>query len=261
MTWVIATGVPICGYAVAISDIRVTIGEREKDCLQKIYPVGQFLAAGFAGAVQIGFEMIRSLQKGLKLEDRSLAWNPTVIAEEWPITARKIFQKYPDTTQQHGCQLILLGAHPTEDVGIPGVGRPCIYSFSAPGFEPVHAKPYEVMSIGSGSGVAPYRELLERHLTDHKWRSMLMMGESMPGGMATMLASSVTAVLKRHPQPGISPHLHLCIVRRGEVQIWPNDHSHSGRWEAYSLGPPDKNPNAQDPRDEQFHHASSSDNI
>src|SRR5216684_1247717 len=229
MTWVIAANVPFLGYAMAISDIRVTFGDsdarQEKDCLQKIYPVGQYLAAGFAGAVEIGFEMIRSLQKGLHLNDPSLAWDPSVIAEEWPMTARKIFQKYPATTQQHGCELILLGAHPTEHVGIPEIGRTHVYSFSYPNFDPVQAKPYEVLSIGSGSGVLPYRRVLERYSSDHKFRTLLMHGESMPGGLATMFGSSVTTVLKRNPEPGISQHLHLCTVKRGSVQIWPNDHS------------------------------------
>lgn len=238
MTWIVGAGVPFLGYAVAISDIRVRLGDQERDCLQKIYQVGQYLAAGFAGSVEIGFEMIRSLQKDLKVEDPALAWDPAVIAEQWPMTARKVFQKYPASTQKHGAQLILLGAHPTEDVGIPGAGRPYVYSFSWPEFEPVRAKTYEVLSIGSGSAVAPYRELLERYSNDHKFRTLLMHGESMPGGTATMLGSSVTTVLKRNPTPGISQHLHLCVVRRGEVQIWPNDHSQAGRWEAWSLGPP-----------------------
>jgi hypothetical protein len=248
--------VPFLGYAVAISDIRVTFGDhsarRERDCLQKIYPVGQYLTAGFAGAVVIGFEMVRSLQKGLKLEDLSLAWDPTAIAETWPATARKIFQKYPATTQEHGSELILLGSHPTEDIGVPGVGRTYVYSFRAPDFEPVQARPYDVLSIGSGSDVLPYRELLERYSKDHKFRNLLMHGESMSGGMASMLASSVTTVLKRHPKPGISQHLHLCTARRGEVQIWPNDHSHKGRWESWALGPPEKNPIDADPGMDRF---------
>jgi ATP-dependent protease HslVU (ClpYQ) peptidase subunit len=46
---------------------------QERECLQKIYSVGQDLAAGFAGSVEMGFAMIGSLQKALKLEDRSLA--------------------------------------------------------------------------------------------------------------------------------------------------------------------------------------------
>jgi hypothetical protein len=76
MTWVIATNV-LLGYAVGISDIRIMFGppdsRQERDCLQKIYSVGQDLAAGFAGSVEMGFAMIGSLQKALKLEDRSLA--------------------------------------------------------------------------------------------------------------------------------------------------------------------------------------------
>ena len=170
MTWVISAGVPLLGYAVAISDIRVTLGQQEKDCLQKIYQVGPYLAAGFAGSVQIGFEMIRSLQKGLRLEDPSLAWDPTQIAEQWPATARKIFAKYPASVQRHGSQLILLGAHPTEDAGVHGGGRPHIYSFSWPQFELVKAGVYEVSSIGSGTNIAPYRDLLRRYSSDNDFR-------------------------------------------------------------------------------------------
>ena len=69
----------------------------------------------------------------------------------------------------------------------------------------------------------------------------------MPGGAATMLASSVTSVLKQNPQPGISQHVHLCIVRRGSVQIWPNDHSYTGRWELWSLGPPNDRSQQENP--------------
>lgn len=50
------------GYAFGLSDVRVTFADKnEKDCLQDINPVGQYLAAAFAGSVQIGFRMIESL--------------------------------------------------------------------------------------------------------------------------------------------------------------------------------------------------------
>ena len=246
MTWVIGTNL-IFGYAAAISDIRVTFtdssGQRqERDCLQKIYPVGQYLAAGFAGSVKIGFEMIRSLQKGLRVDNPDLAWDPTVIAETWPDTARKICQKHESLAQAGGSQLLLLGAHPTENVGMPGVMRTYVYSFSWPGCEPIQAQPHEVLSIGSGTGVRPYREMLQRYLTDVHWRTMLMHGESIPGGTASMLASSVTKVIQDNPRPGISPHLHLCLVRAGEVNVWTNNHAHKGPWKAFFLGPPSVNP-------------------
>jgi hypothetical protein len=135
---------------------------------------------------------------------------------------------------------------------IPSIGRTYVYSFSHPKFEPVQAKPYAVLSIGSGSDVLPYLKLLERYSKDPKFRTLLMRGESMPGGMATVLGSSVTTVIKRNPEPGISQHLHLCTVKPGAVQIWPNDHSHTGRWEAYSLGPPDKDSNIKHPEMNNF---------
>lgn len=252
MTWIVGAGVPFLGYAVAISDIRVTFGNEERDCLQKIYQVGHYLAAGFAGSVEIGFEMIRSLQEGLKVEDPSLAWDPAFVVQEWPATARKIFKKYPAATQGLGAQLILLGSHPTEDIGIPGKGRPYIYSFSWPEFEPIQAEPYEVLSIGSGSSVAPYCELLKRYSSDHDFRSLLVRGESMPGGTATMLGSYVTSVLKRNPTPGVSQHLHLCVARRSDIQIWSNDHSQAGRWETWSLGPPSGQSHEMNARTDNF---------
>jgi hypothetical protein len=43
------------GYGFGILDIRITLGYgSEADCLQKIFPVGRWVAAGFAGSVQIG---------------------------------------------------------------------------------------------------------------------------------------------------------------------------------------------------------------
>ncbi|WP_260736442.1 hypothetical protein [Tunturiibacter lichenicola] len=57
MTWVV--GIPTTfGYAFGISDVRVTLGDKtEIDCLQKIYPIGRYVAAAFAGSVKIGFAM------------------------------------------------------------------------------------------------------------------------------------------------------------------------------------------------------------
>ena len=54
MTWVV--GMPtMFGYGIGISDVRITLADgSERDCLQKIYPVGRFLAMGLAGFVPIG---------------------------------------------------------------------------------------------------------------------------------------------------------------------------------------------------------------
>jgi len=59
------------------------------------------LAAGFAGAVEIGFDIIRSLQDAIRVDnDPSLAWNPTEIAEKLPTNLQQIFQKYSAAMQQ-----------------------------------------------------------------------------------------------------------------------------------------------------------------
>ena len=53
------------GFAVGISDIRVTTPNEERDCLQKIYAVGPGVALGFAGSVAIGFAMVDRLRAKL----------------------------------------------------------------------------------------------------------------------------------------------------------------------------------------------------
>jgi hypothetical protein len=63
MTWIVGTPT-IFGYGFGISDVRVTPRNgSEVDCLQKIHPVGRYIAAGFAGDVYIGFAMVEELRK------------------------------------------------------------------------------------------------------------------------------------------------------------------------------------------------------
>ncbi len=79
MTWIVGTPA-LFGYGFGISDVRVTFGDdTEVDCLQKIHPVGQWIAAGFAGSVQIGFAMVNELRRFLRVESKDIAWDPTVV--------------------------------------------------------------------------------------------------------------------------------------------------------------------------------------
>lgn len=67
MTWVIGVA-SLFGHGVVISDIRVTFNNGASvDMLQKAYPVGNFMVAGFAGSVLIGFNLLNSLAKVLAL--------------------------------------------------------------------------------------------------------------------------------------------------------------------------------------------------
>ena len=77
------------GYGFGISDVRVTLdGGSEIDCLQKIHPVGRYVAAGFAGSVRIGFGMIEALSQRMCFKDERLSCDPLSLAQEWPGAAR-----------------------------------------------------------------------------------------------------------------------------------------------------------------------------
>jgi len=57
MTWAAAAST-IFGYGALYSDVQVTFRDgNTKDLLQKAYPVSNFIAAGFAGSVRIGFKL------------------------------------------------------------------------------------------------------------------------------------------------------------------------------------------------------------
>ena len=81
MTWIVGRST-LFGYAAGISDICVTLADRtERDCLQKVYPVGRFMAMGFAGSVQIGFKMVTRLADLLKTDDLEMAWLPEAVID------------------------------------------------------------------------------------------------------------------------------------------------------------------------------------
>jgi hypothetical protein len=63
MTWILGSA-PSFGYGALISDVRVSWSNGAKlDRLQKIYPIGAGLMAGFAGSVAVGFWMILLIQR------------------------------------------------------------------------------------------------------------------------------------------------------------------------------------------------------
>src|SRR5437764_136750 len=112
MTWIVGTAPPF-GWAVGLSDIRVTLSnDSELDCLQKIYPVGRFIAAGFAGSVAIGFAMIQRLAELLYNPDERSAWIPSEVAKWWQHDAQEVFNSFDDSEKDCGSQFILLGTHP-----------------------------------------------------------------------------------------------------------------------------------------------------
>lgn len=86
MTWVVGVST-IFGYGALYSDIQVTYsGGGSTDVLQKAYPLSNFIAAGFAGSVRIGFMLLQSLSDFLRIPDDALsklAWDPVWVVHNW----------------------------------------------------------------------------------------------------------------------------------------------------------------------------------
>jgi hypothetical protein len=210
------------GYAAGVSDIQVTWpGGRTADCLLKVYPVGTNIAAGFAGSVEAGFRLVGDLAQTLRSETlQGRCFLPRQVAIRWHRRARRLFSQLP-TTHGHS-SLMLFGVSPVEDLGIPGWARSDVIILdSERGFEPVHAERAKAVSIGSGSGIAEYISALERTIAD---KSHFEVGAMLPGGgVAWMLANSVSYVVRENPRAGISSNVLYTVVQRAGISTHPHE--------------------------------------
>lgn len=116
---------------------------------------------------------------------------------------------------------MLLAAHPTEDVGIPGWTRCSVYILRSPNFTPEPSSIGEVVSIGSGSQIEKYREALAHFSADPL--SLIKMDTTGVGASSLILSMVIQKTIERNPVPGISQHAHICIVKRGSIIVQPND--------------------------------------
>jgi hypothetical protein len=221
VTWVVGSPT-IFGYAMGVSDIRVTWPSGATlDCLQKIYPVGNFIAAGFAGSVEFGFWAIGDLQRYLRLDEPDRAWKPGWVAFKWRRRARRIFSASGEDVQRAGAAIMLLGASPDVDVGIPGYARATVAIFQSPDFFPQIVRPESVGAIGSGALVDIYAEELRRLGTDRELQQAESGG---PGMYGFLLQLMIWRTIEDHPEATVSPHVHWCLVRRGAIGVGNSDH-------------------------------------
>ncbi len=226
MTWIIGAST-MFGYGIVLSDTCVTYTENGQtktvDALQKAFPLGPFVVGGFAGSVYIGFQMLHHLREFLHIPESegNCAWKVDWVAENWQPIAQEIFQKSPSEEQAAGSHLILVGAHPTEDVGIHGFARIHIAVLKSPNFQPVvqQGKFLTIESIGSGTQA--YEKELKEILEDPF--SMAQMEVNNQGGMGTILKSRITDRLRKNPTTGVSQHLHAFLIKRGEILGGNND--------------------------------------
>jgi hypothetical protein len=225
VTWILGYSSPF-GYAVGLSDIRVTFSKAEPpielDCLQKIHGVGPFMALGFSGSVRIGFGQVARLRAELGGLQVGQAWIPEEVVTWLPEVLREEFQSHPIAEMENRCDLILFTAHPTQHDGNPSWPRCSIYIFRSPNFADEQIPRLQVAAIGSGNGIEAHREIL-REFTERPFDLMRM--ETAGSGMGiSLLEMTVTSELRKKQPAGISSHLHLCFVRRGSIEFQQNDY-------------------------------------
>ena len=224
------------GYSFGLSDIRVTLGNgSEHDCLQKIYPIANSIALGFAGSVRIGFAMVNVMKEWLYCEAPDKAWNPDETAELWPEVARKVFAAASPRDRAAHCHLMMLSVDPRTTNG--PWPRSFTYVFKSPDFKPDQILWNKVSGIGSGNFIDTYKSSLEQLSNDHEQNfSMMRMETGAPGGMGTNLGFRVTRLIQDTNPSGISSHLHYCWVYLGKTIIKTNDHVTIGAWTGMDAG-------------------------
>jgi hypothetical protein len=231
MTWVIGAS-SIFDYGAMMSDVRVTFGDgSERDLVQKAYPVGPYIVAGFAGSVRIGFQMIESLTKFLIVPPnvpQPGAWDPEWVAEHWKPIAGQIFASAEPLEQASRCHILLVGVSNKVDPAAAAnpravqMPRACIVRFSSPDFDPViKNKRLSVDHIGSGGHVEHYTTMMQHHFELSSGALKAEMGAL--GMWPKMLGSSIARLVGEHPIEGISPHVHILVCRNGQIFTMTND--------------------------------------
>jgi hypothetical protein len=223
MTWVVG-GSSLFGYGVMVSDVRVSWDDgTEADLLRKAYRVGPFLLAGFAGSVNIGFQLIGSLQNFLAPPDNSSsAWKPEWVAEHWHSEAAQIFANAPPEEQAAHSQLLIVGVSPDENLGTSEFPRVYLIKLEAPDFRPKYfPEGMSVCHIGSGSDVAAYEQAVAEFFDMHS--PALQAATAGPAAWAQMLGNSIGRLVQDDPHDGISPHVHIQICSRGEFNAGDNN--------------------------------------
>lgn len=218
MTWVIGAST-IFGYGVVISDVRVTFPDGEEmDVLQKAYPLGKFIVAGFAGSVELGFVLLENLRGFLRLPAgaKDCAWDPEWVGRNWSAEARRVYGSASRALQERGADILMVGISPDEDIGIPGWAQSYVCVLKCPTFDAEIIKGgNKVCSIGSGGYVEVYVKALEGLTkTYHPFMQLETQGR---GGWARGMGLELSSVLKEHPVEGVSQHVQIFVIQRGRI--------------------------------------------
>lgn len=221
MTWAIAMpGFPTGG--VLLADVRVSFIDPtsmrvvdEIDGIQKVHRVAPNLAIAFAGSVEAGFLLANDLTNWLSGLEEGHAWSPARVATEWSGRLKYVWGRLPQDIRNGGCELLLVGA-------FPGSHPPFAYSdafrFRAPDFDMELLPRGKASSIGSGSDVAVYVEMIESFGEDLSQLSEFSL-LPFPGGPAGPMSVVLGELIRDHPGAGVSSQFVLCLVGTAETSI------------------------------------------
>jgi|KBSSwiStaDraftv2_1062776.scaffolds.fasta_scaffold423091_2 hypothetical protein len=223
MTWVVAAST-VFGYGALYSDVQVTFRDGStRDILQKAYTVANFIAAGFAGSVKIGFTLLESATEHLTLRDRppdSYAWHPVGAAFSWAPVARSLFAASQPDEQRLESRLLFVGASPSERQGLGA--KIYFVRFVSPSFEPqIMSRAIKMCGIGTGAAVSEYKHSIKPLF---KLSSGLLRAEvGRAGGWGNQLGHSISHRLGRAPHFGISRHLNTILVTQEGFRFGKTD--------------------------------------
>ena len=228
MTWVIGMARHLIG-GVLVADVRVSFkGASECDLIQKVHQVDPNVAIGFSGSVWFGFRMVEDLRTFAQNFSGAGCAPIDTLVQGWYPRVAAAWQSAPAGEQSAGCSLLVVGAE--EKRGF--VNRNRGFCLRKPTFFPEEfgKKP---ISIGSGSTVKKYQAALERDPL--QWLKMVAQFNLM-GGPLDPFGTIVGKTIARNPEPGISPHLHLCVVRCDDF-IWGTNDRPLPRGGSFAMPP------------------------
>lgn len=224
MTLVIGTAFGDHGGAL-ISDTRVTFESgQSRDMIRKAYPVGNYIAVGFAGSVRIGFSMVHNLKLNLQTpaEAASDIWEPMSVAREWSHIAKAIFEGAPIAEQRLGSRVLMVGIDPK------GSGARLI-RFASPEFAPQFVrKGLRTCSIGSGTADRGYMRVVRAH-ADIKASPVKLL----QGGMnfwAGDLANGIGQEVLNNPRSDVGRHFHVLTVEHRGFSLHTSSRSTFVDW-------------------------------
>ena len=211
-----------------ISDVRITFSDgTEKDMLRKVYPVGPWMLAGFAGSVRIGMTLIDNLKQSLSdtiprdgPEGYGFVFNPDAVAQEWGPRAAEIFAAMPAEEQAAGSQILLVGVNnPPPETPLPPNSQQLPYvhiiKFSWPNFEPQPANErWTAEHIGSGADIERFVESIRGLF---RMENGTLNVEMAPGGWGSLLGHCVGRLVRENPVNGISAHTNIDTCHLGRM--------------------------------------------